>query len=158
VKQTFFKEVNAIARSAGKNSDIKLVQKAIKCRQGKHGKKEKKHAKVACAKKATQTPLMNPLMLWNLVKGFLERKDLCSVLSDLTLRVIKLTSKILTLMMIAKRLLKSAVKNLKRSLNPWTQNPLRKLMKMRNTKQAKRKKPSSSLLTKRRTVKLTLID
>jgi hypothetical protein len=54
-KQTFRKEVNAIARRAGKNGDIKLVKKAIKCEQGKHGKKENKHVKVACvhyAKKA----------------------------------------------------------------------------------------------------------
>jgi hypothetical protein len=42
------KEVNAIAHRAGKNGDIKIVKKAIKCKQGKHGKKEKKHA---CAKK-----------------------------------------------------------------------------------------------------------
>jgi hypothetical protein len=33
---------------------------------------------------ATQTPLMNPLMLWNLVKGFLARRDMRSVLSNLT--------------------------------------------------------------------------
>jgi hypothetical protein len=51
-KRTFRKEVNAIARRAGKNGDIKLVEKAIKRKQGKHGKKEKKHAKVARAKKA----------------------------------------------------------------------------------------------------------
>jgi hypothetical protein len=51
-KWTFRKEVNAIARRAGKNGDIKIVEKAIKRKQGKHGKKEKKHAKVARAKKA----------------------------------------------------------------------------------------------------------
>jgi hypothetical protein len=51
-KWTFRKEVNAIACRAGKNGNIKIVKKAIKCKQGKHGKKEKKHAKVACAKKA----------------------------------------------------------------------------------------------------------
>jgi hypothetical protein len=50
-KQTFCKEVNAIARRAGKNGNIKIVEKAIKCKQGKHRKKEKKHAKVDCAKK-----------------------------------------------------------------------------------------------------------
>jgi hypothetical protein len=50
-KWTFRKEVNAIARRAGKNGVIKLVKKAIKCKQGKHGKK-KKHAKVSPAKKA----------------------------------------------------------------------------------------------------------
>jgi hypothetical protein len=50
-KWTFRKEVNAIARRAGKNGDIKLVKKAIKRKQGKHRKKEKKHAKVALAKK-----------------------------------------------------------------------------------------------------------
>jgi hypothetical protein len=107
---------------------------------------------------ATQTPPMNPLMLWNRVKGFLARKDLRSVLSDLTVKVIKSTSKNLIQMMIAKGLLKSAIKNLKSLLIPWTQNPLRRLMKIRTTGQAKRKKTSSSLLTKRRTVKLTLID
>jgi hypothetical protein len=52
LKWTFRKEVNAIARRAGKNGDIKIVKKAIKRKQGKHGIKEKKHAKVACAKKA----------------------------------------------------------------------------------------------------------
>jgi hypothetical protein len=52
LKQTFCKEVNAIAHRAGKNSVIKIVKKAIKRKQGKHGKKENKHAKVACAKKA----------------------------------------------------------------------------------------------------------
>jgi hypothetical protein len=51
-EKTFRKEVNAIARRAGKNGDIKIVEKAIKRKQGKHGKKEKKLAKVACAKKA----------------------------------------------------------------------------------------------------------
>jgi hypothetical protein len=51
-KWTFLKEVNAIAHKAGKNGNIKLVEKAIKCKQGKQGKKEKKHAKVARAKKA----------------------------------------------------------------------------------------------------------
>jgi hypothetical protein len=50
LKRTFCKEVNAIARRAGKNSDIKIVKKAIKHEQGKHRKKENKHAKVACAK------------------------------------------------------------------------------------------------------------
>jgi hypothetical protein len=161
IRRDFPKEVNAIARRAGKNCNIKLVKKAIKRKQGKHRKKEKKHAKVALPKGlslATQTPPMNPFMLWNLVKGFLARKNLRSVLSNLTIKEIKSTSKILTQMMIAKPLLKSAVKNLKRSLIPWTQNPLRRLMKMRTTRQAKRKKPSSSLLTKRRTVTLTLID
>jgi hypothetical protein len=113
-KRTFCKEVNAFACRAGKNGDIKIVEKAIKREQGKHGKKEKKQAKVAHAKKvesiAAQTPPMNPLMLWNLVKGFLARKDMGSILSDLTLRGIKLTSKILIWMMITKCLLKSAVK------------------------------------------------
>jgi hypothetical protein len=47
-KRTFRKEVNAIARKTGKNGDIKIVKKAIKCKQGKHGKKEKKHAKESC--------------------------------------------------------------------------------------------------------------
>jgi hypothetical protein len=51
-KRTFRKEVNAIARRAGKNGDIIIVKKAIKREQGKHGKKENKHAKVACAKKS----------------------------------------------------------------------------------------------------------
>jgi hypothetical protein len=38
-------------RRAGKNGDIKIVEKAIKHQQGKHGNKEKKHTKVARAKK-----------------------------------------------------------------------------------------------------------
>jgi hypothetical protein len=67
---------------------------------------------------ATQIPPMNLLMSWNLVKGFLARRDMHSVLSDLTLRVIKTTSKILIQMMIAKCLLKSAVKNLKKVADP----------------------------------------
>jgi hypothetical protein len=50
-KRTFRKEVNAIARRAGKNGDSKIVEKAIKREQGKHRKKEKKHAKVARAKR-----------------------------------------------------------------------------------------------------------
>jgi hypothetical protein len=52
LKWIFCKEVNPIARRAGKNSNIKIVEKAIKRKQGKHGKKEKKHVKVARAKKA----------------------------------------------------------------------------------------------------------
>jgi hypothetical protein len=40
-KWTFCKEVNAIARKAGKNGNIKLIKKAIKRKQGKH-KKERK--------------------------------------------------------------------------------------------------------------------
>jgi hypothetical protein len=113
LKQTFCKAVNAIARRAGKNGNIKIVKKAIKCKQGKHRKKKKNMRKWPVPKSlslATQTPPMNPLMLWNLVKGFLARRDLRSVLSDFTLRVIKLTSKILIQMMIAKCLLKSEVK------------------------------------------------
>jgi hypothetical protein len=51
-KWTFLKEVNAIARRAGKNGNIKIVEKAIKRKQGKHRKKEKKFAKVAHSKKA----------------------------------------------------------------------------------------------------------
>jgi hypothetical protein len=76
LKRTFCKEVNAIVHRAGKNGNIKIVEKAIKGQQGKHRKKKKKHA--------AQTPLMNPLILWNLVKGFLARRDMRSVLSDLT--------------------------------------------------------------------------
>jgi hypothetical protein len=71
----------------------------------------------------TQTPLTSPLMLWNWVKGLLARSVMLSIQSDLMPGVIKSTLKILTQMMIAKCLLKSAVKNLKRSLIPWTQNP-----------------------------------
>jgi phage/plasmid primase-like uncharacterized protein len=52
LKRTFRKEVNAIARRVDKNYDIKIVKKAIKRKQGKHRKKENKHAKVACAKKS----------------------------------------------------------------------------------------------------------
>jgi hypothetical protein len=51
-KRTFRKEVNAIARKAGKHGDIKIVEKAIKREQGKHDKKNKKNAKVVRAKKA----------------------------------------------------------------------------------------------------------
>jgi hypothetical protein len=40
-KQTFCKEVNAIARRAGKKGNIKIVQKAIKREQGKHRKKKR---------------------------------------------------------------------------------------------------------------------
>jgi hypothetical protein len=160
-KRTFCKEVNAIALRVGKNRDIKIVEKALKHEQGKHGKKERNTQKWPVPKRlnlGTQTPPMNSFMLWNWVKESLARKDLRSVLSDLNIKEIKSTSKIQNQMMIAKCLPKSAVKYLKRSLIPWTQNPLRRLMKMRITRQATRKKPSSSLLTKRRTVTLTLID
>jgi hypothetical protein len=51
LKLIFCKEVNAIARKAGKNGDIKIVKKAIKREQGKPGKKEKKQSKVAHAQK-----------------------------------------------------------------------------------------------------------
>jgi hypothetical protein len=175
LKRTFCKEVNAIAHRAGKNDDIKIFEKAIKHEQGKHGKKEKKHTKVACAQKVESSDsdsfdesinVMEPGQRIPCKKRYAQRtiqfdskgNQVNSVLSDLTPGVIKLTLKILIQMMIAKCLLKSDVKNLKRLLIPWTQNPLRRLMKMRTTKQAKRKKPSSSLLTKKRTVKLTLID
>jgi hypothetical protein len=127
------KEVNTIVRRAGKNPDIKIIKKAIKRKQGKHGNKEKLHAKVACAKKAESSNsdssnesinVMEPV-----VKGFLARRDMHSILSVLMPGVIKLTSKILIQMMIAKCLPIYAVKNLKRLLIPWTRNPLRRLMK-----------------------------
>jgi hypothetical protein len=160
-KWTFSKEVNAIACRAGKNSNIKIVKKAIKRKQGKHRKKEKKHAKVACAKKAESSN---------------------SDSSDESIHVMEPGQRIPPKKRLAQRTIqfyykgnqvdiedsesdddrkmpaKISQKNLKRSLSPWTQNPLRRLMKMRTTKQAKRKKPSSSLLAKRRTVTLTLID
>jgi hypothetical protein len=104
-KRTFRKEVNAIACRAGKNGNIKIAEKAIKREQSQHRNKEKKHAKVACAKKA-------------------ESSDSDS--SDESINVVELGQRV--------------------------------RMKMRISKQAKRKKPSSSLLTKRRTVELTLID
>jgi hypothetical protein len=53
---------------------------------------------------------MSPLTLWNRVKGFLARRDMPSILSDLTPGVINSASKSLIQMMIAKCLLKSAVK------------------------------------------------
>jgi hypothetical protein len=156
-KQTFCKEVNAIARRAGKNGDIKLVKKAIKREQGKHGKKEKKHTKVARAKKAESSDSdssdesINVMRMPN-KKRYAQR----TILFDARGNHVdikdsdsdddhKMPAKI-------------SRKKPKKSLIPWTQNPLRRLMKMRISKQAKRKKPSSSLLTKRRTVTLTLID
>jgi hypothetical protein len=54
-KRTFRKEVNAIARRAGKHGGIKLVEKAIKREQGKQAKLVKKHEKVARAKKVADT-------------------------------------------------------------------------------------------------------
>jgi hypothetical protein len=51
-KRTFRKEVNAIACRAGKKGGMKLVEKAIK---GKQGKLAKKHEKVARAKKVADT-------------------------------------------------------------------------------------------------------
>jgi hypothetical protein len=48
----FLKIVGLYLSTAGKNGKIKIVEKAIKRKQGKHGKKEYKHAKVDCAKKA----------------------------------------------------------------------------------------------------------
>jgi hypothetical protein len=161
-QQTFCKEVNAIARTTGKNGDIKLVEKAIKRKQCKHGKKEKTHAKVARAKKAESSDsdssdesinVMEPVQRIPCKKRYAQR----TIRFDA--RGIQVGIEDSDSMMIAKCPLKSAVKKLKRLLIPWTQNLLRRLVKMRISKQAKRKKPSSSLLlTKRRTVKLTLID
>jgi hypothetical protein len=55
-KRTFRKkEVNAIARRAGKHGDIKLVEKAIKREQGKQAKHVKKHEKVARVKKVAES-------------------------------------------------------------------------------------------------------
>jgi hypothetical protein len=128
-KRTFRKEVNAIARRAGKNSDIKSSRKLSSASRASTEKRKINTRKWPVQKRlslVTQTPLMSPLTSWNLIKGFLARKDMRSVQSDLTPGVIKPTSKILIQMMVAKCLLKSAVKNLKRSLIPWTQNPLRK--------------------------------
>jgi hypothetical protein len=54
-KRTFRKEVNAMARRAGKHGDIKIVEKAIKREQIKSvkaNKPNKKKAKAAAAKKA----------------------------------------------------------------------------------------------------------
>jgi hypothetical protein len=116
-KPTFRKEVNAIARRAGKNRNIKIVKKAIKRKQGRHGNKENRHAKVARAKKAESSNSDSSNESINVMDPGqripLARKDMRSVLSDLTLRVIKSTSKILIQMMIAKCLLNSAIKNLK---------------------------------------------
>jgi hypothetical protein len=55
LKRTFRKEVNAIVRRAGKHGGTKLVERAIKCKQGKQTKLVKKHEKVARAKKAADT-------------------------------------------------------------------------------------------------------
>jgi hypothetical protein len=122
LKRTFRKEVDPIARRAGKNGNIKLVEKTIKRKQGKHRKKKRNTQKWPVQKRlslATQTPLMSPLTLWSRVKGFGARRDMRSVLSNLTPGVIKSTSKILIIqMMIAKCLLKSAVKNLKKVADP----------------------------------------
>jgi hypothetical protein len=71
-KRTFRKEVNAIVRRAGKNGNIKIVEKAITS-MSRAGTEKKKPRKWPLPKKlslATQTPPMNPLTLWNLVKGF----------------------------------------------------------------------------------------
>jgi hypothetical protein len=162
LKLTFRKEVNAIARRAGKNGNIKIVKKAIKLEQGKHGKKEKKHAKVACAKKAEPSDsdssnesihVMEPGQRIPCKKRFAQ----CTIQFDSKGKKFdiedsesdddrKMPAKI-------------SSKKPKKVADPMdTQNPLRRLMKMRTTRQAKRKKPSSSLLTKRRTVTLTLIE
>jgi hypothetical protein len=49
-KWTFCKEVNAIARKAGKNVDIIILKKAIKRKQGKHGKKKETRESGLCQK------------------------------------------------------------------------------------------------------------
>jgi hypothetical protein len=54
-KRTFRKEVNAIARRAGKHGGIKLVEKAIKREQVKQAKQAKKHENVARAKKVAES-------------------------------------------------------------------------------------------------------
>jgi hypothetical protein len=54
-KRTFHKEVNAIARQAGKHGDIKTVEKAIKREQGKQAKLVKKHEKLTRGKKVAET-------------------------------------------------------------------------------------------------------
>jgi hypothetical protein len=71
-KQTFCKEVNAIAHRAGKNGNFK--------------RNTQKWPVPKRLSLATQTPLMSPLMLWNQVKGGIPRnRDMRSVLSNLTL-------------------------------------------------------------------------
>jgi hypothetical protein len=50
-KRPFRKEVNAIAHRVGKHGDIKLVEKAIKCEQGKQAKHEKKTQESGACKK-----------------------------------------------------------------------------------------------------------
>jgi hypothetical protein len=102
----------------------------------------------------TQTPLMSPLTSWNRVKGVLARRDMPSVLSNLTPGVIKSTSKILIQMMIAKCLQKSA----KKVADPMDTESSEETDEDEDFKASKEKKLSSSLLTKRRTVELTLID
>jgi hypothetical protein len=157
-KRTFRKEVNAIARREGKNSNIKLVKKAIKREQGKHGKKEKKHAKVARAKKAESSDsdssdesinVMEPGKRIPCKKRYVQctirfytRGNQVDIEDSDSDDDCKMPAKI-------------SRKKPKKVADP---NCLRRLMKMRISKQAKRKKPSSSLLTKRRTVELTLID
>jgi hypothetical protein len=64
-KQTFRKEVNAIAGRAGKHGDIKLVEKAIKREQGKQAKQEKKQVKVQKRLQLTLNRRMNPFITWN---------------------------------------------------------------------------------------------
>jgi hypothetical protein len=52
-KRTFRKEVNAMARRAGKNDGLAVIASALKREQGKHAKRSsKKHATAAAKKKA----------------------------------------------------------------------------------------------------------
>jgi hypothetical protein len=68
-KRTFRKEVNAIARRAGKHGGIKLVEKAIKRKQVKQAKHAKKHEKVWRVRKRllnlTWNLRKNPCTIWN---------------------------------------------------------------------------------------------
>jgi hypothetical protein len=50
LKRTFHKEVNVIAHRAGKNVDIKIVEKAIKRKQSKHRKKKETCVSGPCQK------------------------------------------------------------------------------------------------------------
>jgi predicted ATP-binding protein involved in virulence len=115
-KRTFCRKSMLLRAGRVRTAISKLSRELSSASRASTEKKKRNTQKWPVRKRlslVTQTPLMSPLTSWNWVKEFLARRDMRSVQSDLTPGVIKPTSKILIQMMIAKCLLKSAVKKLK---------------------------------------------
>jgi hypothetical protein len=161
LKWTFRKEGNAIACRAGKDGDIKSDEKAIKCEQGKHRKKEKKHAEVAHAKKAESSNLdssnesihvMEPGQRIPCKKRFAQhtiqfdyKGNQANIKDSESDDDRKMPAKICR-------------RKPKKVADPMDTESSEDTDADEDHKASKVEKPSSSLLTKRRTVTLTLID